>query len=99
MPHYENYHEFTSLRLSELYFMSSVFLLEGRVGKPPPPRETFSPFKFFCAPEEISLAINSSFFLNKKDQLDVTCFIISLFNAQHISDVNTSIVRSLRLIC
>jgi len=29
---------------------------------------------------------------------DVTCFIISLFNAQHVSDVNTSILRSLRLI-
>ena len=25
--------------------------------------------------------------------------IISLFNAQHVSDVNTSIFRSLRLIC
>jgi len=25
--------------------------------------------------------------------------IISLFNAQHVSDVNTSILRSLRLIC
>jgi len=35
----------------------------------------------------------------KRDQLDVTCFIISLFNAQHVSDVNTSILRSLRLIC
>jgi len=34
----------------------------------------------------------------KRDQLDVTCFIISLFTAQHISDVNTSILRSLRLI-
>jgi len=33
----------------------------------------------------------------KRDQLDVT-FFISLFNAQHISDVNTSILRSLRLI-
>ena len=33
------------------------------------------------------------------DQLDVTCFIISLFNAQHVSDVNTFILRSLRLIC
>ena len=30
----------------------------------------------------------------KRDQLDVTCFIISLFNAQHVSDVNTSILRS-----
>jgi len=35
----------------------------------------------------------------KRDQLDVTCFIISLFNAQHVSYVNTSILRSLRLIC
>jgi len=35
----------------------------------------------------------------KRDQLDVTCFIISLFNAQHVPDVNTSILRSLRLIC
>ena len=35
----------------------------------------------------------------KRDQLDVTCFIMSLFNAQHFSDVNTSILRSLRLIC
>ena len=29
----------------------------------------------------------------KRDQLDVTCFIISLFTAQHVSDVNTSILR------
>ena len=35
----------------------------------------------------------------RRDQLHVTCFIISLFNAQHVSDVNTSILRSLRLIC
>ena len=35
----------------------------------------------------------------KRDQLDVTCFIISLFNAQHVSDVTTSILRSLRLMC
>ena len=34
----------------------------------------------------------------KIDQLDVTCVIISLFNAQHVSDVNTSILRRLRLI-
>jgi len=34
----------------------------------------------------------------KRDQLDVTCFIISLLNAQHVADVNTSILRSLRLI-
>jgi len=35
----------------------------------------------------------------KRDQLDVTCFIISLFTVQHVSDVNTSILRSLRLVC
>jgi len=35
----------------------------------------------------------------KIDQLDVTCFIISVLNAQNVSDVNTSILRSLRLIC
>jgi len=35
----------------------------------------------------------------KRDQRDVTCFIISLFNAQHVSDVDTSILRNLRLIC
>jgi len=34
----------------------------------------------------------------KRDQVDVTCFIISLFTAQRVSDVNTSILRSLRLI-
>jgi len=35
---------------------------------------------------------------NSETQLDVTCFI-SLLNAQHVSDVNTSILRSLRLMC
>ena len=34
----------------------------------------------------------------KIDQLDVTCFIISLFTAQHVSNVSTSIFGSLRLI-
>jgi len=34
----------------------------------------------------------------KRDQLDATCFIITLFSAQRVSDVNTSILRSLRLI-
>ena len=34
----------------------------------------------------------------KIDQLDVTCFIISLFTAQHVSNVGTSIFRRLRLI-
>ena len=35
----------------------------------------------------------------KIDQLVFTCFIISLFNAQHVSNVSTSILRSLQLIC
>ena len=34
----------------------------------------------------------------KRDQLDVTCFIISLITAQHVSNVSTFIFRSLRLI-
>jgi len=34
----------------------------------------------------------------KRDQLDGTCFIITLFSVQHVSDVNTSILMSLRLI-
>ena len=34
----------------------------------------------------------------KIDQLDVTCFILSLFTAQHVSNISTSIFRSLRLI-
>ena len=34
----------------------------------------------------------------KIDQLDVTCFIISLFTAQHVSNVSRTIFRSLRLI-
>jgi len=34
----------------------------------------------------------------KRDQLGATCFIITLFSAKHVSDVSTSILRSLRLI-
>ena len=37
--------------------------------------------------------------LIKRYKLDVTCLFISLFNAQHVSDVNTSILSCLRLIC
>ena len=35
---------------------------------------------------------------DKDRPTDVTCFIISLFTAQHASDVSSSIFRSLRLI-
>jgi len=34
----------------------------------------------------------------KIDQLDATHFIISLFTAQHVSNVSTSIFRSTRII-
>ena len=34
----------------------------------------------------------------KRDKHDATCFIITLFSAQHVSGVNTSILRSLRLV-
>jgi len=37
-------------------------------------------------------------YLNKDRPTDVTCFIISLFTAQHVSNVSTSIFRSLRFI-
>jgi len=43
--------------------------------------------------------IKYSHYWIKKDQVYVTCFIISLFNAQYVSDVNTSILRSLRIMC
>jgi len=42
---------------------------------------------------------NSVYCWIKGNHLDVTCFVISLFNAQRVSDANTSILRSLRLIC
>ena len=34
-----------------------------------------------------------------KDQLDVTCFFFHFLCAQHVSDINISIIRSLRLCC
>ena len=41
---------------------------------------------------------NNVYVLNRVRELDVTCFIISLFTAQHVSNISTSIFRSLRLI-
>jgi len=55
-----------------------------------------------CTPHQISYVYWTVHHLDswiKRDQLDVTCFFISLFHAQHVSDVNTSILRSFRLIC
>jgi len=34
-----------------------------------------------------------------KDQLDVTCILFHFLCAQHVSDINISIIRSLRLCC
>ena len=34
-----------------------------------------------------------------KDQLDVTCYLFHFLCAQHVSDINISIIRSLRLFC
>ena len=45
-----------------------------------------------------SFSYNTHLCWVKRDQLDATCFIITLFSAQHVSDVKTSILRSLRLI-
>jgi len=33
-----------------------------------------------------------------KEQLDITCYFISLLCAQHVSDITISIIRSLRLL-
>ena len=47
---------------------------------------------------EGQIYVKCSVTLNKDRQLDVTCFIISLFTAHHVSNVSTSIFTSLRLI-
>ena len=55
---------------------------------------------FYSQKDEIEIPLyertGDSEILIKRDQLNVTCFTISLFTAQHISDVNTSILRSFR---
>ena len=72
-------------RLSHLFCMSSVRM-----------EQLGSRWTDFHQILYINIFFESSI---KRDQLYVTCFIISLFNAQHVSDVNTCILRSLRLIC
>ena len=67
-------------------------------------RETWVPSVYHISPENIKHLMftalpNICGIWIKRDQLDITCFIISLFNAQHVSDVNTYILRSSRLIC
>jgi len=56
-------------------------------------------FPSVCGPELVHGDPKYCSIWIKRDQLDVTCFFISLFTAQHVSDVNTSIFRCLRLIC
>jgi len=65
-----------------------------RKGRPRPVKHTF----IFCS-SYVYWTVHHLYSWIKRDQLDVTCFFISLFNAQHVSDVNTSILRSLRFIC
>ena len=57
---------------------------------------------FFCGISHHSYHYTKTVIKNfrriKTDQLDITCFIVSLFTAQHISNISTAIFRSLRLI-
>jgi len=54
---------------------------------------------YFHKPINLLLIDCTDFICSMKiDQFDVTCFIISLFTAQHVSNVSTFIFRSLRLI-
>jgi hypothetical protein len=59
-----------------------------------------SPRKYMCV-LHIFFTKDSNFSPKQSKWLtvDVTCFIISLFTAQHVSNVSTSIFRSLRIIC
>jgi len=81
---------------------SFVYMNNGKIGSR---NHNFG--KLFIPCRLIKFFVNSTNYMNlcdtqyyriKREQLDVSCFIISLFNAQHVSDVNTSILRSLRLI-
>ena len=54
----------------------------------------WSNFKYFIT----ILTVSTNYIWIKIDQLHVTCFIIILFTAQRVSNVSTSIFRSLRLI-
>ena len=57
--------------------------------------------KWYTQPPKLSYVYWTVYRLDswiKIDQIDVTCFIISLFTVQHVSNVSTSIFRSLRLI-
>ena len=50
-----------------------------------------------CGTVHLALTVKNASWI-KIDQLDVTCFIISLFTAQHVSNFSTFTFRSLRLI-
>jgi len=75
---------FIYLRIAEVVRVASKYFA------PPPQVNLYSP------QTDCTFKIqNNHNILIKRDQLDAICFIISLFNAQHVSDVNTSILRSL----
>ena len=82
-------HPVPRLRLKQNYPSTPHLGLHGRF------QNEISLFCIFC----IYWTVHHLDSWIKRDQLDVTCFIISLFNAQHVSNVNTSIFRSLLLIC
>jgi len=55
-------------------------------------------FRTFFAVHHVQVYCNIEISWITIDQLDVTCFIISVFTTEHVSNVSTSIFRSLRLI-
>ena len=73
---------FAPSRASRIIFMSDTPIL-------------IAPFFTLFPWQSIKILVHSWI---KRDQLDVTYFFISLFTAQHVLDVNTSILRSLKLI-
>ena len=78
--------------IGNIYIYIDGFL----IGYSKQPHEIYIlPIKEFS---RLFLTKHHSFSWIKRDQLDATCFITTLFSAQHVSDVNTSILRSLRLI-
>ena len=55
-------------------------------------------FLYSIFPSQVYWTVHHLDIWIKIDKLDVTCFIISLFTAQHVSNVSASIFKSVRLI-
>ena len=75
------------------YHIQSEYFMVWISGPEKPPRKTAVLHSVFDVIDGVRWRI--------KDQLDVTCHFISFHSlcAQHVSDINTSIIRSLRLFC